>query len=64
MKRKRKKIKYISPPMKFNLVTDKFEPDLSFLGAVEEKISIGWFWVILLIILTVIFMTALAYFIR
>ena len=58
MKRKRK-IKYLSPPMKFNPGTVGFEPDLPSLDEKEKKVKMGWFWLILLIlalILSLIFL--------
>jgi len=64
MEKRKRKIKYISPPMKFNPGTEKFEPDLPLRNARKtgEREKNSWFWIILLIILMLLFITVVAYF--
>jgi hypothetical protein len=63
MKRKRK-IKYISPPMKFNPGTVGFEPDLPLRTAEKtgKKEKYSWFWIILIIIIIILFLILLSYY--
>jgi hypothetical protein len=56
MLKRKIKIKYLEPRMKFNPGIMGFEPDLSAKNqARQEKKS--WFWIILLLILVVIFVS-------
>jgi len=65
MKKRRKKIKYFKPRMRFNPGIAGFEPDLPVKPRKMEKKKpkISWFYIILILIILLVTLIAFYYFV-